>query len=189
MSAGLDQERLRVVPLGADLPPRDPAEAERVRAAYRLPDRFVLFVGTLEPRKNLPRLAQAVMLAEVGPLVVVGPVGWGPDFPEATRSTCWGSCQSPTLVHAVRRRRGRRLPEPPGGIRAPGPRGHGDGNPGGHDSRHGDRGDRGGTAVLVDPHDPADIARGLRGRSPSTPPRWKPRSATPAPVRGPARRP
>jgi glycosyltransferase involved in cell wall biosynthesis len=42
---------------------------------------FVLAVGTLEPRKNLPRLAQAYaalprQLQDAHPLVVVGPLGW-----------------------------------------------------------------------------------------------------------------
>jgi len=44
---------------------------------------FVLAVGTLEPRKNLPRLVEAYQrarrtLPEPWPLVVVGPQGWGP---------------------------------------------------------------------------------------------------------------
>ena len=47
-----------------------------MRERFGLPDRFVLFVGTLEPRKNLRRLAEATgKLGE--PLVVAGPEGWG----------------------------------------------------------------------------------------------------------------
>jgi glycosyltransferase involved in cell wall biosynthesis len=43
---------------------------------------FTLFVGTTEPRKNLARLAAAHQAAfkenpELGPLVIVGPSGWG----------------------------------------------------------------------------------------------------------------
>ena len=46
-----------------------------------MPAGFVLAVGTLEPRKNLPRLAAAyarlpVKLQEAHPLVVAGRVGW-----------------------------------------------------------------------------------------------------------------
>ncbi len=49
-----------------------------MRAGYDLPSQFVLFVGTLEPRKNLDRLAAAVgRLADRLPLVVVGATGWG----------------------------------------------------------------------------------------------------------------
>jgi len=76
--SGIDVARLRVVPLGVDAPPAPPADVDRARAAHHLPERFVLFVGTLEPRKNLPRLAAAVAaLDEPLPLVVAGPVGWG----------------------------------------------------------------------------------------------------------------
>ena len=50
-------------------------------AAELPPPGFVLAVGTLEPRKNLPRLAAAYSSLERGtqaahPLVVVGPKGW-----------------------------------------------------------------------------------------------------------------
>jgi glycosyltransferase involved in cell wall biosynthesis len=54
---------------------------EDVRAAYRLPERFILFVGTLEPRKNLVRLLRAfAQLRHNGlvshHLVLVGSEGW-----------------------------------------------------------------------------------------------------------------
>lgn len=60
-----------------------PASAEhiaRVRAAYGLPERFLLHVGTLEPRKNLNRLLDAFCLlrrdAPDARLVLVGAKGW-----------------------------------------------------------------------------------------------------------------
>ncbi len=77
--AGLPADRIRVVPLGVR-PSAAPSADElvRVRKAYRLPERYVLFVGTLEPRKNLARLAAAVRLVGEGlELVAVGPTGWG----------------------------------------------------------------------------------------------------------------
>jgi len=40
-------------------PITDEATLAAVRARYRLPPRFILHVGTLEPRKNLPRLIEA----------------------------------------------------------------------------------------------------------------------------------
>lgn len=52
---------------------------ERVRLQYRLPDRFLLFVGTVEPRKNLTRLVKAFDLAArqiPHALVIVGATGW-----------------------------------------------------------------------------------------------------------------
>ncbi len=54
--------RIAVIPPGVDpdlAPVTDPACLDAVRAAWRLPDRFVLFVGDLAPRKNLPRLLDA----------------------------------------------------------------------------------------------------------------------------------
>lgn len=79
---GFDPERLRRVPLGVDALPVDDGAVARVRAEYRLPERFVLFVGTMEPRKNLVTLLDAVAtMADDGPpLVLVGPTGWGDDL-------------------------------------------------------------------------------------------------------------
>ena len=67
--------RISVTPLAAA-----PALAPAGPPA-QLPDRFVLAVGTLEPRKNLPRLVEAyrrlpAALQEEHPLVIVGRVGW-----------------------------------------------------------------------------------------------------------------
>ena len=42
------------------------AELERVRRRYGLADRFILYVGTIEPRKNLPRLIEALRAAPQG---------------------------------------------------------------------------------------------------------------------------
>ncbi|HVO68614.1 MAG TPA: glycosyltransferase family 1 protein [Aggregatilineaceae bacterium] len=55
--------------------------ANAVRCQYNLPERFILYVGTIEPRKNLVRLLEA--LASLSPrppaLVIVGPRGWKDD--------------------------------------------------------------------------------------------------------------
>ncbi|MEE4193530.1 MAG: glycosyltransferase family 1 protein [Halieaceae bacterium] len=60
------------------------AAAENValtRPAISLPENYLLFVGTLEPRKNLPRLLNAYASlqedAAIPPLVIVGGEGWG----------------------------------------------------------------------------------------------------------------
>ena len=53
---------------------------DRVRSRYGLPSRFMLYVGTIEPRKNLPRLMEAFAQARrrglPHHLVCVGPYGW-----------------------------------------------------------------------------------------------------------------
>lgn len=78
LAAGLAADRLRHVPLGVDATAADPADVARVRQAYALPQRFALFVGTVEPRKNLRRLIAAVeAMDEPVPLVVAGAAGWG----------------------------------------------------------------------------------------------------------------
>lgn len=76
--AGVGDDRLRLVPLGVDVERVAPTEVARVRALYGLPERYLLFVGTVEPRKNLRGLAAAVsMLDEPLPLIVAGADGWG----------------------------------------------------------------------------------------------------------------
>ena len=51
-----------------------------IRAKYSLPKRFILYVGTIEPRKNLMRLMTAFANARQAgiphQLVCVGPYGW-----------------------------------------------------------------------------------------------------------------
>lgn len=79
---GVPPARVRVVPLGVDpayRPLADRSLLEEVRARYGLPERFLLCVGTIEPRKNLPRLMEALAgLPETErlPLVVAGKPGW-----------------------------------------------------------------------------------------------------------------
>jgi glycosyltransferase involved in cell wall biosynthesis len=61
-------------------PVADPAERQRMRQKYGLPDDYLLYLGTLEPRKNLGRLLLALrQLRQQGvrqQLVLVGQRGW-----------------------------------------------------------------------------------------------------------------
>ena len=58
----------------------DTAELERVRRRYHLQKPFVLYVGTIEPRKNLTRLVLAFAQAQRRnpelELILVGQLGW-----------------------------------------------------------------------------------------------------------------
>lgn len=59
---GIPAEKVRVVYPGRDeslAPVRDPAALAAVRAKYGLTGRYVLHIGTLQPRKNLTRLVRA----------------------------------------------------------------------------------------------------------------------------------
>jgi len=80
---GVRPERITVIPNAADerYRPADTADdIARFKAANNLPDRFILFVGTLEPRKNLRRLIEAfALLSSDDPsvkLAIVGASGW-----------------------------------------------------------------------------------------------------------------
>ena len=125
-------ERLRLVPLGPG--PGRPAGAAagggRAAPPRPRPRRYLLFVGTLEPRKNLrPPAARPSARSTCRPASWSwsGPDGWG------ERAAPAGS-GSATLARvrgrghegrALRRRRRRVLPEPARGVRPAGARGHG----------------------------------------------------------------
>jgi glycosyltransferase involved in cell wall biosynthesis len=59
--------------------PPDPAVLEAFRRRKGLPERFILFLGTLEPRKNLPTLLDAyakIASSTDAPLIIGGGKGW-----------------------------------------------------------------------------------------------------------------
>ena len=92
-------DRVVVVPLAAQPgfgPVADPATLAGIRRRYGIPTAgYLLYVGTLEPRKNLVRLIDAYAHVRaaggdsVPPLVLAGPRGWreGPIFDAVER---WG---------------------------------------------------------------------------------------------------
>ena len=74
---GISERRIHVIPWGIDVEPAGEDEIELARNKYQLPDEFVLFVGTLEPRKNLRTLSLAMKQHGDLPLLVAGPTDWG----------------------------------------------------------------------------------------------------------------
>lgn len=84
----LHPERVFVTPLGVDgqvfRPQADAPGDQEVRRRWQLPSQFLLYVGTLEPRKNLLGLLQAYRLLprelrREFPLVLAGMRGWSLD--------------------------------------------------------------------------------------------------------------
>jgi glycosyltransferase involved in cell wall biosynthesis len=76
---GVEAGRLEVVPegVGERFQPMPSERLDEMRRRLGLPGRFVLFVGTIEPRKNLPTLIDAwSRMRERPALVVAGTWGW-----------------------------------------------------------------------------------------------------------------
>lgn len=79
---GVPETKIRVVPhgVGPEFRPVPPYVSEEVKVRLNLPSRYVLAVGTVQPRKNLGRLAAALrVLVEHGlphHLVIAGKRGW-----------------------------------------------------------------------------------------------------------------
>jgi glycosyltransferase involved in cell wall biosynthesis len=87
----VDPGKITVVYEAADphFRPQAAEETARVQRKYSLPERFILSLGTLEPRKNYPRLLEALALMRQRPgtsrwqpktegwrLVIAGDRGW-----------------------------------------------------------------------------------------------------------------
>jgi glycosyltransferase involved in cell wall biosynthesis len=81
---GARPERIRVIYCGKDTafaPPSDRAALDAWRAARGVPDKMILFVGTIEPRKNIARLLRAFARAKRAArlphcLALIGARGW-----------------------------------------------------------------------------------------------------------------
>jgi len=81
VAAGFERDRLRHVPLGIDPQPADDVAVARVRNTYALDRPYVLWVGTIEPRKNLAGLLDAFAQLDAHvDVVLVGPRGWKEDL-------------------------------------------------------------------------------------------------------------
>jgi len=102
--AGAATDRVVVIAEGADhLPAGDPVGASSLLSRLGVTTPYLLSVSTLEPRKNLARLAEAYTFArdalpEPWPLVVVGPEGWGTALSPAPGVKLAGVVSDPVLV-------------------------------------------------------------------------------------------
>jgi glycosyltransferase involved in cell wall biosynthesis len=110
---GLAPEKVRVVPWGIEPPEivatpdsaRDrTTDTDDVRQLGLTPGRYVLWVGTIEPRKNLATLVEAFARLDHPDLTLalVGPAGWNEDLsarlaPVAPRVRVLGFVPAPTL--------------------------------------------------------------------------------------------
>jgi glycosyltransferase involved in cell wall biosynthesis len=79
--AGFEEARLRHVPLGVRVTPVAEEQARAVRTRFGLDGDYVLWTGTVEPRKNLRGLLRAFERVEPAvELALVGPTGWNEDL-------------------------------------------------------------------------------------------------------------
>ncbi len=81
VSQGIDEARIRVIHHGVRAPVVSALESQQFRDTHGLHRPYVMWCGTLEPRKNLSTLLDAYgALLDEAPdldLVLVGPAGWG----------------------------------------------------------------------------------------------------------------
>ena len=82
------KRNIEVIHLGIDkniFKPSTKKEINEIKRKYSLPDRFLLSVGTIQPRKNILRYIEAIGELNINrkikiPLVLVGRIGWKINF-------------------------------------------------------------------------------------------------------------
>ena len=82
----LPPQKVTAIPLAADpaFHPQPPAEVERVRRKYGLPENYLLYLGINKPHKNLVRLIDAFsrLTFDVSRFMLVIAGAWDPRYPE-----------------------------------------------------------------------------------------------------------
>jgi glycosyltransferase involved in cell wall biosynthesis len=170
LAAGIDDERIHVIPHGVRPAVTTPEEVSRFRERFGLRRPFVLWAGTREPRKNLPVLISAFgRMLQAGAdldLVLVGPEGWGPERDRLTRVQeervrILGRLSNADLAAAYAGARVFCYPSLREGYGLPVSEAMAHGTP--VVTSHGTATEEvaGGAAILVDPRDETDLATGL----------------------------
>ena len=81
----IDEKKIRIVSPGIDLQKYSynytDMELESIRKKYNLPQKYILYLGTIEPRKNIERIVKAFKkykkeVSDDLKLVIVGKKGW-----------------------------------------------------------------------------------------------------------------
>ena len=80
VKAGFDEQRIRIVPLGVKTRNVDKQQVKDLLEENSINTPFVIWVGTVEPRKNIPILLEAMQQIPEIPLVLIGPKGWESDL-------------------------------------------------------------------------------------------------------------
>ncbi|MBN1877627.1 MAG: glycosyltransferase family 4 protein [Anaerolineae bacterium] len=81
----ISSERITAIPLAADSTfcPQPPEAVAAVRARYQLPERFVLYLGSNKPHKNLVQLVEAFAQQPAPDMTLVIAGAWDARYPEA----------------------------------------------------------------------------------------------------------
>jgi glycosyltransferase involved in cell wall biosynthesis len=80
---GINEDKIQTVYEGVDSkfkPISNKTEIERVKKRYKLPHKFILYIGTLEPRKNIESIIDAYNKLNINQdLIIAGSIGWKAD--------------------------------------------------------------------------------------------------------------
>lgn len=166
-SNGFPAERVRVAPWGVSARKASKAEIHDALRRFDLGAPYLLWTGTVEPRKNLPRLVEAFLSMDTDlTLVLAGPEGWNEDLGPlmargGERIRSLGFVQPDDLRALYAGAEAFCYPSLFEGFGLPVVEAMAQGTPVITSQGIATEEAAGGAAVLVDPHEPASIAAGI----------------------------